>query len=60
MVRWYAVAALEHIGTRRCVPALQALTDESAHPHWEPREMGELARYVLQQLGANAGPTPGR
>ena len=60
MVRWYAVAALEYIGTRRCVPALQALTDESAHPHWEPREMGELARYVLQQLGANAGPTPGR
>ncbi len=55
MVRWYAVAALEHIGTQRCVPALRALTDEHAHPHWEPRGTGELARHVLQQLDAARG-----
>ncbi len=57
-VRWYAVATLERIGTRRCVPALRALLDEHSHPHWEPRETGELARQVLQQLGAEAGPLP--
>ncbi|MDE0608539.1 MAG: HEAT repeat domain-containing protein [Anaerolineaceae bacterium] len=58
MVRWYAVATLERIGTRRCVPALRALLNEHSHPHWEPRETGELARHVLQQLGAEAGPLP--
>ncbi len=55
-VRWYAVATLERIGTRRCVPALRALSNEHSHPHWEPRETGELARHVLQQLGAEPGP----
>ncbi len=57
-VRWYAVATLGRIGTRRCVPALRAMLDEHSHPHWEPRETGELARHVLQQLGAEAGPLP--
>ena len=57
-VRWYAVATLERIGTRRCVPALRAMLNEHSHPHWEPREIGELARQVLQQLGAEAGPLP--
>lgn len=60
MVRWYAVAVLEHIGTWRCVPALRALTGEQGHPHWEPWEMGELARYVLQQLDANGRPDAGQ
>ena len=54
-VRWYAVAALERIGTRRCIPALRALLDEHSHPHWQPQETGELARHVLQQLGADPG-----
>lgn len=52
-VRWYAVATLGRIGTRRSVPPLRALLDEHSHPHWEPREIGELARQVLQQLGAD-------
>lgn len=53
-VRWYAVATLEQIGTQRCVPALAALTDEAAHPHWEPRETGELARQVLRKISRAA------
>ena len=58
MVRWYAVAALEQIGTQRCVPALRALTGEAAHPHWEPKETGELARQVLRKLGGTAAAQP--